>query len=133
MLEALFNQVAGLQFCNFIQKRFQHKCFSVNITKFLETLILNKICEWLPLNNVKPNFSSIYLKTGKYFQNLDPDQKPRPWKPGARKTWTLKSLDPEKYGINIGLKYMSDFRELCFIKTMRNVIYHLKVNVLTDI
>ena len=28
---------------------------------------------------------------------------------------------------------MSDFRELCFIKTMRNVIYYLKVRVLTDI
>ena len=51
------------------------------------------------------------------------------------KTWTrtLKNLDPEKPGKNIGLKNMSDFRELCFIKTMRNVIYCLKVRVLTDI
>ena len=40
------------------------------------------------------------------------------------KTWTrtLKSMNPEKHGINTGLKHMSDFRELCFIKTMRNVI-----------
>ena len=35
--------------------------------------------------------------------------------------------------LNIVLNYMSDFRELCFIKTMRNVIYCLKVCVLTDI
>ena len=28
---------------------------------------------------------------------------------------------------------MSDFMELCFIKTMRNAIYCLKVLVLTDI
>ena len=28
---------------------------------------------------------------------------------------------------------MSDFRELCFIKAMRKVIYCLKVRVLTDI
>ena len=28
---------------------------------------------------------------------------------------------------------MSDFRELCFINTMRNVIYCLKVRVQTDI
>ena len=28
---------------------------------------------------------------------------------------------------------MSDFMELCFTKTMRNVIYCLKVLVLTDI
>ena len=43
-------------------------------------------------------------------------------------------MNPRKHGINIGLKCMSDFRELCFIKTMRNVIYCLlKVSVLTDI
>ena len=65
-------------------------------------------------------------------KNLDPE-KLNPEKPGPRKTWTLKNLDPDKYRINIGLKYMSDFRELCFIKTKRNVIYCLKVRVLTDI
>ena len=58
-------------------------------------------------------------------KNLDPE-KPGPWK-----IWTLKNLDPEKHGINIGLRNMSDFRELCFIKIMRNVIYCLKVRVLT--
>ena len=31
-------------------------------------------------------------------------------------------MNPEKHGINIGLKNMSDFRELCAIKNMRNVI-----------
>ena len=64
-------------------------------------------------------------------KNLDPE------KPGPGKTWTLtgtlKNLGPKKHGINVGLKFMSDFRELCFIKTMRNVIYYLKVRVLTDI
>ena len=85
-----------------------------------------------------------------YLQNLDPDsEKPGPrktWtrknldleKPGTWKTWTQKNLDsrklgPKKHEINIGLKCMSDFRELCFIKTMRNVNYCLKVHVLTDI
>ena len=29
-----FNQVAGLQACIFIKKRFQHRCFSVSIEKF---------------------------------------------------------------------------------------------------
>ena len=60
---------------------------------------------------------------------LDPD----PEKLGPWKTWTLKNLDPEKPGINIGLKNMSGFRELCFMKTIRNVSYCLKVRVLTDI
>ena len=31
------------------KKRFQHKCFSVNIAKFLKKLILKKICERLLL------------------------------------------------------------------------------------
>ena len=51
------------------------------------------------------------------------------------KTWTrtLENLDPKKHGINLGLRNMSEFRELYFIKTMRNVIYCLKVRLLTDI
>ena len=57
-----FNQFVVLQVCNFIKKRFQHRCFSVNIAKFLKTHILKKICELLLLNNVKPNFSFVYLK-----------------------------------------------------------------------
>ena len=52
-------------------------------------------------------------------------------KPGPG-PWTLDP-DPEKPGINIGLKNMFDFRELCFAKTIRNVRYCLKVRVLTDI
>ena len=56
-----------------------------------------------------------------------------PGKPRPSKGWTQKNLAPEKPGINIGVKNMSDFRELCFIKTMRNVICCLKVRVLTDI
>ena len=42
-----------------------------------------------------------------------------------------EDLDPEKPGINIGLKNMSDFREFCFTKTIRNVSYCLKVRALT--
>ena len=59
-------------------------------------------------------------------------------KPGSGPwTWTLdpdpEKPGPEKRGINIGLKNMSDYRELCFTKTIRNVSYCLKVRVLTDI
>ena len=60
-------------------------------------------------------------------KNLDPE-KPGPWQ-----TWTLETLNPKKHGITIELKCLSEFRELCFIKTMRNVIYCLIVRVLTDI
>ena len=41
-------------------------------------------------------------------------------------------MDAKKLGINMGLK-KSEFRELCFLKTMRNAICCLKVRVLTDI
>ena len=70
-------------------------------------------------------------------KNLDP-YKAGPWKiwtrktwtvknldfekPGPKKTWTLKKMDPGKHGISMGLKNMSDFRELWFIKIMHNVL-----------
>ena len=44
------------------------------------------------------------------------------------KTWTLKNLDPEKHGINMGLKNRSAFREF---SEMHNVICSLEVCVLT--
>ena len=45
VLESIFNKVAGLQACNFIKKRLQHRCFPVHIVKFLRTSILKNICE----------------------------------------------------------------------------------------
>ena len=65
---SLFNQAAGLQACNFVKKSFQHRCFSVNIAKFLKMLILKKICKRLLLNNVKLNYSS--MKTVKQMVNV---------------------------------------------------------------
>ena len=82
------------------------------------------------LKNLDPDKSgprkTLTLKTWT-LKNLNPE------KPGRRKTWTLKNMDPEKDGIDLVLKNLSDFSELCFIKTMRNLIYCLKVRVLTDI
>ena len=37
MLEYLPNKVAGLQPCNFIKNRLQHKCLPLNIAKFFST------------------------------------------------------------------------------------------------
>ena len=36
MLEFLFDIVAGLQLCNFLKRRLQHRCFAVKFAKFLE-------------------------------------------------------------------------------------------------
>ena len=52
MLESRFDKAAGPQVNNFIEKRLQHRCFPVNIAKFLRTSILKKICEWVRLNRV---------------------------------------------------------------------------------
>ena len=73
-------------------------------------------------------YLGLLLKPGPGHWTLDPGPGPGP----GPKPWTLDP-DPEKPGITIGLKNMSDFRELCFTKTIRNVTYCLKVRVLTDI
>ena len=46
------------------------------------------------------------------------------WLPNSTgKTWILKNMDPEKHEIKMGLKNMSNFRELCFIKTISKLIF----------
>ena len=40
MLESLFNKITALKTFSFIKKRLQHRCFPVNIAKFLSTPIL---------------------------------------------------------------------------------------------
>ena len=37
VLDLLFNKVTELEACNCIKKRLQHRCFLVNIAKFLRT------------------------------------------------------------------------------------------------
>ena len=38
MLQSLFDKAVGFQACNFIKKRLQRRCLSVNIVKFFRTL-----------------------------------------------------------------------------------------------
>ena len=40
MLEFLSNKATGLKAGNFIEKGLQHRCFSVNLAKFLRTAFL---------------------------------------------------------------------------------------------
>ena len=48
MLESL-NKVAVLQVCNSPKKRLQHRCFPVNISKFLRTAFFVEHLRWLLL------------------------------------------------------------------------------------
>ena len=45
--DLFFNKVAGHQGCNFIKKRLQHRCYLVNIRKFIRSTILKNISERL--------------------------------------------------------------------------------------
>ena len=60
-LESLFNKAAGLQTCKIIKKILQHRCFPVNIEKFLRAPILRNIYERLLLKRLplKKLFSKI--------------------------------------------------------------------------
>ena len=49
VLESLFNKSAGLQVCNFMKKRLQHRCFPVNIAKYLRTAFYIDYLWWLLL------------------------------------------------------------------------------------
>ena len=63
VLESPFNRLAGLKTYNFLKNGIQHRCFPVNIAKFLRTLILTKICEQLFLQFLllTVNISSLVL------------------------------------------------------------------------
>ena len=49
------NKVAGLKACNFIKKRFQHRCFPLKFAKFSRSSIFTRIpiSPWLLLNNLQ--------------------------------------------------------------------------------
>ena len=91
LLGKSWNKVAGRKVCNFIKKRFQHRCFSENIAKFLITTVLKNIPVWLRLKimikkrflgkvtshnyhyminmgSQRPNIGNNWLLTGPYLQ-----------------------------------------------------------------
>ena len=58
VLESLFNKVASLMACNekeTIKKRLQHRCFPVNIVKFLRTPILVSILQVMCVRDFRPS------------------------------------------------------------------------------
>ena len=50
----LFNKDAGLNVCNAIKKRLQHRCFPVNITKFLRTAFYRTSLLVASVTNLRP-------------------------------------------------------------------------------
>ena len=60
------NKVIGLEACDFIKKRLQHRCFPVNIAKFLRTAILKNInmLLYLPSRDLRPCQTSMMELAG---------------------------------------------------------------------
>ena len=61
MSESFLDKFVGLQACGFIKKRLQHRCFPVNIVKFLRTPILKNTCERLFLQIPERSYSKRVL------------------------------------------------------------------------
>ena len=59
-----FNKNAGLQSCNFLKKRLQHRCFPMNIAKFVRIPVMKNISRGLferfptSTNNITSNIGS---------------------------------------------------------------------------
>ena len=49
MLDSLFKKVVGLEACKYIKRKLQHRCFPVNIAKFLRTAFSIEHLWWLLL------------------------------------------------------------------------------------
>ena len=63
MLESLFSEVAELKVCNLIKKRLQHRCFPVNIVKFLRTPFSTEHLRWLLLYVSNSSKKCLNLRT----------------------------------------------------------------------
>ena len=71
MLESLFNKVAGLQACIFIKKKLQHRCFPVNIAKFLKTPILSTSAnDCFCISEIQTTNNLIYILTENFIFNF---------------------------------------------------------------
>ena len=91
VLGSLFDNVAGLKFCNFIKKSLQRKSFSVNIPKFLRTAFSIEHSRWL--------FLLLLLLTPRNFRNviMAYQQLGLLWVklqkvPAREQTWSLQSF-----------------------------------------
>ena len=62
MLKSLFNNVAGLQACNFIKKSLQHRCFPVKFAKFLRTPFFTEHLRWLLLKITQLNVNKNIIR-----------------------------------------------------------------------
>ena len=78
MLVSLINKAADLKACNFINKRFQHRCFSVNIAKdFKNTYFEEHLQAAASVNRitVSLNYETMVSNFTRFFQEKPYSQK----------------------------------------------------------
>ena len=125
MSESLLDKVVGIQACNFIKKRLQHRCFSVNIVKFLRTFILKNICARPLLKIPERPYSKrvlLYLLNGKALTSGIVTL--ASWFSGHR--FKLEAGDlifhlPQRSFPNFGLKILV----LCLARSLRSFYFSL--------
>ena len=68
MPSLFLNKVVDFRLATFLKKRLWHRCFSVNLAKFLRTPFFTEHLRWLLLYGVSsgPYFSVFSPNTGKY-------------------------------------------------------------------
>ena len=68
LLESLFNKVTGLQACNFIKRRLQHKCFHVKFAKFFRASFFYRTLPLAVCEDRRFLYGSLLLWTAKEYQ-----------------------------------------------------------------
>ena len=57
----VFDKVADLEVCHFIEKKLQDRSFPVKFEKFLRTPILKNTCQWLVHDHNESNLQSAFF------------------------------------------------------------------------
>ena len=70
VLESVFNIIAGLKGCRFIEKRLQHRRFPVNIVKLLRTFFFVEHLRWLLLNSFYSKYYPLIRINAIYAMNI---------------------------------------------------------------
>ena len=69
-MESVFNIIAGLKGCRFIEKRLQHRRFPVNIVKLLRTFFFVEHLRWLLLNSFYSKYYPLIRINAIYAMNI---------------------------------------------------------------
>ena len=127
MLKSVFNKVASLQACNFIQKRLQHRGFSVNIAGFLSIVIFIEHLWWL-LECRVITMKQVQVAPAAFLRRLFRKIFLNSWSIGKRISSTAESdlsrIAPAT--LLLSLSIMDNFVEI--LQKFRKIVYNTRSN-----